>query len=326
MVDFHKRILFSDEAHFWLNGYVNKQNCHIWREANPQVYVETPLHPEKLTVWCALWAADESLEEFAVVDEDNVCSAPIMAGKDIFEFVHSSKNIMDSDSDDEKEIYNAAPVPASSEIRNIMKRRRSYIDEAARIVGLSKSEDFINEVLDAAASVMNLNEKERQKRILERKKELYDTLEKGPTPAGLLKSVKRFDETGKLEDGARAGRPCLKCTLHCCRNGSDCVESSFRDQYARKLPDEPPSSVRNILRRMLYHTNCNRAMNFCQQIPHKGSLQDFSKMEQDISNGDVNPVPFGRPLIREYTQKPLRAWCVFTGSFINPSLCPVMDG
>ncbi|GFU54306.1 uncharacterized protein TNCV_576821 [Trichonephila clavipes] len=47
---------YSDEAHFWLNGYVNKQNCRIWREANPQVYVETPLHPEKLTVWCALWA------------------------------------------------------------------------------------------------------------------------------------------------------------------------------------------------------------------------------------------------------------------------------
>ncbi|GFS89682.1 uncharacterized protein TNCV_3787241 [Trichonephila clavipes] len=45
-----------DEAHFWLNGYVNKQNCRIWSEANPQVYVETPLHPEKQTVWCALWA------------------------------------------------------------------------------------------------------------------------------------------------------------------------------------------------------------------------------------------------------------------------------
>ncbi|GFW31957.1 putative transposable element [Trichonephila clavipes] len=43
-------IVFSrDEAHFWLNGYVNKQNCRIWSEANPQVYVETPLHPEKLT-------------------------------------------------------------------------------------------------------------------------------------------------------------------------------------------------------------------------------------------------------------------------------------
>ncbi|GFV16559.1 putative DD41D transposase [Trichonephila clavipes] len=55
--DFHKRILFlSDEAHSWLNGYVNKQNCRIWSESNPQVYVETPLHPEKLTVWCSLWA------------------------------------------------------------------------------------------------------------------------------------------------------------------------------------------------------------------------------------------------------------------------------
>ncbi|GFW99043.1 transposable element Tc3 transposase [Trichonephila clavipes] len=45
-----------DEVHFWLNGYVNKQNCRIWSEANPQVYVETPLYPENLTVWCALWA------------------------------------------------------------------------------------------------------------------------------------------------------------------------------------------------------------------------------------------------------------------------------
>ncbi|GFT38573.1 putative DD41D transposase [Trichonephila clavipes] len=54
--DFHKRNFFSDEAHFWLNGYVNKQNCRIWSETNPQVYVEAPLHPEKLTVWCALWA------------------------------------------------------------------------------------------------------------------------------------------------------------------------------------------------------------------------------------------------------------------------------
>ncbi|GFX18601.1 hypothetical protein TNCV_3310621 [Trichonephila clavipes] len=57
--DFHKLILFSDEAHFWLNGYVNKQNCRIWSEANPQVYVETPLHPEKLTG--ALYGLVESL-------------------------------------------------------------------------------------------------------------------------------------------------------------------------------------------------------------------------------------------------------------------------
>ncbi|GFX78760.1 uncharacterized protein TNCV_1918931 [Trichonephila clavipes] len=61
--EFHKRILFSDEAHFWLNGYVNKQNFRIWCEANPQVYVETPLHPEKLTVWCASWGGGILLQK-----------------------------------------------------------------------------------------------------------------------------------------------------------------------------------------------------------------------------------------------------------------------
>ncbi|GFV90173.1 uncharacterized protein TNCV_4378891 [Trichonephila clavipes] len=61
--DFPNRILFTDEAHFWLNGYVNKQNCRIWSEANPQVYGETPLHPEKLTVWCALWAGGILLQK-----------------------------------------------------------------------------------------------------------------------------------------------------------------------------------------------------------------------------------------------------------------------
>ncbi|GFW17583.1 uncharacterized protein TNCV_2651411 [Trichonephila clavipes] len=55
--------LHSDEAHFWLNGYVNKQNCRIWSEANPKMYVETPLHPEKLTVWCALWAGGILLQK-----------------------------------------------------------------------------------------------------------------------------------------------------------------------------------------------------------------------------------------------------------------------
>ncbi|GFX00146.1 hypothetical protein TNCV_296351 [Trichonephila clavipes] len=56
-------LLINDEAHFWLNGYVNKQNCSIWSEANPQVYVETPLHPQKLTVWCALWAGGILLQQ-----------------------------------------------------------------------------------------------------------------------------------------------------------------------------------------------------------------------------------------------------------------------
>ncbi|GFY35635.1 SCAN domain-containing protein 3 [Trichonephila clavipes] len=58
-----KELMWIDEAHFWLNGYVNKQNFRIWSEANPQVYVETPLHPEKLTVWCTLWAGGILLQK-----------------------------------------------------------------------------------------------------------------------------------------------------------------------------------------------------------------------------------------------------------------------
>ncbi|GFV58998.1 hypothetical protein TNCV_261761 [Trichonephila clavipes] len=57
------RQMFGNEAHFWLNGYVNKQNCRIWSEANLQVYVETPVHAEKLTVWCALWAGGILLQK-----------------------------------------------------------------------------------------------------------------------------------------------------------------------------------------------------------------------------------------------------------------------
>ena len=34
-----KKIIFSDEAHFDLGGYVNKQNCHIWGTANPYAYI-----------------------------------------------------------------------------------------------------------------------------------------------------------------------------------------------------------------------------------------------------------------------------------------------
>ncbi|GFT37169.1 uncharacterized protein TNCV_1126381 [Trichonephila clavipes] len=45
------------EGHALLVEWLRQQkNRRIWSEANPQVYVETPLHPEKLTVWCALWA------------------------------------------------------------------------------------------------------------------------------------------------------------------------------------------------------------------------------------------------------------------------------
>ena len=53
---FYRRIVFSDEAHFWLNEYVNKQNCRIWTDEQPEVTQELLLHPEKCTVRCDTWA------------------------------------------------------------------------------------------------------------------------------------------------------------------------------------------------------------------------------------------------------------------------------
>ncbi|GFW60789.1 hypothetical protein TNCV_2672101 [Trichonephila clavipes] len=40
-------------------------------------------------------------EEFLAVDDDDVCTALIIADKDILEFVQNSKNTIDADSDDE---------------------------------------------------------------------------------------------------------------------------------------------------------------------------------------------------------------------------------
>lgn len=43
---FSKKILFSDEAHFWLNGYVNKKNARIWGDEQPEEIEVLPLHPD----------------------------------------------------------------------------------------------------------------------------------------------------------------------------------------------------------------------------------------------------------------------------------------
>ena len=40
---FWNKIIMSDEAHFTLNGTVNKQNCRIYATENPQEIQEVPL-------------------------------------------------------------------------------------------------------------------------------------------------------------------------------------------------------------------------------------------------------------------------------------------
>lgn len=55
---FHRKIVFSDEAHFHIGGYVNKQNCRIWGSENPHVTIEKPMYSQKVRVWCGFWSGD----------------------------------------------------------------------------------------------------------------------------------------------------------------------------------------------------------------------------------------------------------------------------
>jgi hypothetical protein len=41
----------SDEAHFHLSGFVNKQNFHYWSATNPTELHDRPLHSSEVTVW-----------------------------------------------------------------------------------------------------------------------------------------------------------------------------------------------------------------------------------------------------------------------------------
>lgn len=42
------------EAHFHLSMYVNKQDFRYWAEENPRLPHQSPLHSQKVTVWCGL--------------------------------------------------------------------------------------------------------------------------------------------------------------------------------------------------------------------------------------------------------------------------------
>ncbi|GFX71240.1 DUF4817 domain-containing protein [Trichonephila clavipes] len=50
-------ILWTDEAHFHLDGSVNTHNCRIWESVNPHSTLQVPLHSPKVTVWCGFSAS-----------------------------------------------------------------------------------------------------------------------------------------------------------------------------------------------------------------------------------------------------------------------------
>ncbi|GFX92584.1 uncharacterized protein TNCV_2520431 [Trichonephila clavipes] len=49
-------ILWSNEAHFYLSGTINTQNCRIWAKENPRTHKEIPIRSPKVPVWCGFKA------------------------------------------------------------------------------------------------------------------------------------------------------------------------------------------------------------------------------------------------------------------------------
>lgn len=55
--DYLRYLMFSDEAHFHLDGAVNRHNCRYWSDENPKWIAEKPLHSPRTTVWAAIWSS-----------------------------------------------------------------------------------------------------------------------------------------------------------------------------------------------------------------------------------------------------------------------------
>ena len=67
--NFAKQVVFSNEAHFYLNGIVYKQNCRIWGNENPRKMQKYKKHPLKTSVWCSFWGGGEIGTLFFKTDE-----------------------------------------------------------------------------------------------------------------------------------------------------------------------------------------------------------------------------------------------------------------
>jgi predicted RNA-binding protein (virulence factor B family) len=77
--DLLDKIWFSNESHFYLDGYFNKQNWRIWGSEKPEKFIQKSAHPKYVTVCCAISAQglighyffENSNKEKIVVNQSN---------------------------------------------------------------------------------------------------------------------------------------------------------------------------------------------------------------------------------------------------------------
>ena len=46
--DFSSKIILSNEAHFHIDGFINRQNCRVWGSENPRVISKKQMHPQRV--------------------------------------------------------------------------------------------------------------------------------------------------------------------------------------------------------------------------------------------------------------------------------------
>lgn len=68
------KLWFSDEAHFWLNGYVNTHNAVHWGKEPPDEVLCRPLHCEKVTAWLAMRHGGGTIGPFFFENENEVAT------------------------------------------------------------------------------------------------------------------------------------------------------------------------------------------------------------------------------------------------------------
>ncbi|KAJ8949620.1 hypothetical protein NQ318_007383 [Aromia moschata] len=72
---FIANILFSDEATFFLNGHVNRQNTRYWSQENPHWMQEYHTqHPQKVNVWAAVPAVGHAENHIKIHPEKGFIS------------------------------------------------------------------------------------------------------------------------------------------------------------------------------------------------------------------------------------------------------------
>lgn len=90
-IEFNK-IWFSDEAHFYLHGYVNKQNWRFWGTENPHHAIIRPLHPIRLTVWCAM-SSEEIIGPVFIYQNISAKTYFNMLNNEIFPYLLGSEKV-----------------------------------------------------------------------------------------------------------------------------------------------------------------------------------------------------------------------------------------